>query len=238
MASARIKPPARPRTLTVRLSPGLAKPVEAALDSLQSLQEAVQKAKPKHPAAAIRHADAIKADLKDALAQVRGAKPDKDEAAAMDAAVVAIAAALRSADLVSQGLQDEDDDQLQTGVKLSALAQADLKRLDARRATPWPRPAARRRASIRSRPSLGGDVVPGQPGQQHQHERGSFLLLPGVSQASDVGDGRHLIGELQQRRRDSSTSSGLGCQGPECFRPLSLPAALRQGALDRPLRWA
>jgi hypothetical protein len=188
------------------LSPALAKPVEAALEGIQSLQEAAQKAKPKHPAAAIRRADAIKAGLKEALGQAREAKPDKDEAAAKDAAVVAIAAALRSADLVSQGLQDQDDDQVQTGLKLSALAQADLKRLDEEGAVA-PSAGGASAGDFKIGPSLGGDVSLVSQGNSTNMSADLSFSYP-VSQASDVGVGGTLSGNSSSDGF-SSSSSGL-----------------------------
>jgi hypothetical protein len=190
------------------LSSVLAKPVAAALDSLQALNEAVQRARPKHPAAAIRRVDAVKTDLKEALGQVREAKVDKDEAAAKDAALVAVAAALRAADMASQGLQEGDDDQVQASLKLGALAQADLKRLDDEGDAP-PAVGGGTGAAYKIGPSLGGDVSLVGQGNSSNMSADLSVSFP-VSQAMDLGVGGSLSGNSSSSATSSSTSSGLG----------------------------
>ena len=184
------------------LSPALAKPVAAALDSLQTLLDPAQKNKAKRPAAAIRRVDGLKADLKATLTQLREATVEKDEAAAKDAAVVAVASALRAADLVSQGLQEQDDDQVQAGLKLAALAQADLQGLDESGDETQGATAASNDYKIG--PSMGGNLSLSGQGASTNLSADLSISFP-LSQALDLGVGASLSG--------SNSSSGSGLQG-------------------------
>jgi hypothetical protein len=193
------------------LSPALAKPVSAALESLDALDEAAKHGGGKRPAAAIRKVDAVKADLKGALSAVREAKADDDESAAKDAAIVAVAAALRSADMVSQGLQEGDDDQVEAGLKLGGMARSDLEGLDEGGAE-----AAEGGGGggdeYKIGPSMGGNVsLAGQTGGANMSADLS-LSLP-ISQAMDLGIGGSLTGSSSDNGGSgvsSSTSANLG----------------------------
>ena len=196
------------------LSAELAKPVQAALDSLQALDDAAKGGRPKRASAAIKRADALKADLKEALNQVRDAKPEKDEAAAKDAAVVAVAAALRAADLVSQGLQEEDGKQVQAGLKLGEMAQGDLRQLEEEGA-PAPGGGGGGGAATEYKigPSIGANLaLTGQTGGSNMSVDLSFSWP--VAAAVDLGVGGSLSGSYSETGAGSySETFGYGFNG-------------------------
>ena len=196
------------------LSAGLAKPVESALDSLQALDDAAKGGKPKRASTAIKRADALKADLKESLSQLRDAKPEKDEAAAKDAAVVAVAAALRAADLVSQGLQEEDSKQVQAGLKLGEMAQGDLRQLDEEGApAPGGGGGGGGATEYKIGPSIGANLaLTGQTGGSNMSVDLSFSWP--VAAAVDLGVGGSLNGSYSDTGSASySTVFGYGFNG-------------------------
>lgn len=189
------------------LSPALAEPVAAADQDLKDAAEAVKKGSSKRPAAAIRKLQGIKDDLRDQLGRVRAAKAEDDEAGAKDAAIVAVAAALRAVDLGIQGLQDGDDDKLETARHLGDLASGDLNNLEQNGA----QAQAGGGEEYKIGPSFGGDVSLAAQETSTNMSADLNLSFP-LSQAMDLGIGGSLNASSSSSGsgKSASSSTGLG----------------------------
>jgi hypothetical protein len=179
------------------LSPALAKPLAQALNSLKSLPEGVSK----NAAAAVAgRMEALKLELKTALGQLRKAKVSDGDAEAKDASVVAVAGALRAADLIGKGLKKGDPAQLQIGLSLAQLARADLEALQAPPvAAVAPIPKA---DGYTIGPSIGGNLAyTSQPSAMNA--AADFSVSYPMTEASDVG-----LGLSVNATRSSSNNGG------------------------------
>lgn len=189
------------------LSPALARPVDAAQQDLKDAVDAVKKGNSKRPTATVRKLEGLKDDLRDQLSKVREAKVDDEEAGAKDAAIVAVAAALRATDLAAQGLQEGDDDQLKTAEHLAEMADADLGNLQANGAQAS---AGSGGGDYKIGPSFGGDVSLSGQGNSSNMSSDLSISFP-IGQALDLGVGGSLTANSSgSSGSSSSTSTGLG----------------------------
>jgi hypothetical protein len=189
------------------LSKALAQAVGKALDGLQAMQASAKQKK--RPAALLRQAEELKQDLKEQLERLRGAHVDDSEAASKDAAVVAVAAGLRAADLIASGLKDDDDDQLQAGYQLGEMAIGDLESLDEGGEEAALGGGDSGGGGYEIGPSLGGDFALGSQTNAFNMSTNLSMSLP-ISQAMDLGAGFSLGLNSSDDGRNSSVATNLG----------------------------
>lgn len=116
-------------SLSELLGKDLAKAVEesfAAYDDAETALQRHSQRKRSSNNAVLRQLAEVRDAYEKALGRAREARVEAEDSLTRDQVVVSISQSIRALDLITKGLRDDDEDQVDAGVELAGLAQADL----------------------------------------------------------------------------------------------------------------
>lgn len=196
-------------TLAELLGKDLAAAVEGANQAYDDAEAALSRHGKRKRASnntVLRELAEARASYAKALQRARDARTDDDNALLRDQVLVSITQSLRAIDLITQGLRDDDDDQVDAGVQLAGLAQADLDSLAEGGGAAGIESAG---GAPALGPSIGMNFGMSSQDSSFNMAMDVNLSVP-VNEAMDIGLGGSLNGTTSETATTSSGNLTLG----------------------------